>query len=80
MNTIFIGVRDFRQNISTYAKKARSASERLVVVSHNKPLFEIKPFSEDTSLSTLFAEINKAKKDIEEGNYHTHDEILKELA
>lgn len=80
MNTKFIGIKDFRQNIAEYAKKARSANTRFVIMNRTKPLFEIKPFVEDTSLDSLFDEVVRAEKDIAKGNFYTHEEVLKELA
>lgn len=47
MNTKFVGIKDFRQNISEYAKRAQKGDSRFVIMNRNKPLFEIKPFAED---------------------------------
>ena len=80
MDTKFIGIKDFRQNISSYAKKAQNSEGRFIVVNRNNPLFELKPFKEDESLDSLFSEIVKAERDIEAGKYYTHEDILKELA
>ena len=79
MDTKFIGVKDFRQNISEYAKKARNAQTRFVIVNRNKPLFELKPFAKDESLDSLFSDIVKAERDIELGKIYSHEEILKDL-
>ena len=79
MNTKFIGIKEFRQNISDYAKKARGLQTRFVVMSRNKPLFELKPFEKDETLDSLFAEVKKAEQDIKAGHFYTHEEILKEL-
>lgn len=79
MNTKFIGVKDFRQNMADYAKKARSKSSRYIVVSHNVPLFELKPFDEDETLESFFDEIMKAKAEVEAGRVFTHDEVVSGL-
>lgn len=76
MNTKFIGVKDFRQNMADYAKKARNKSSRYIVVSRNVPLFELKPFDEDETLESFFNEIMEAKADMEAGRIFTHDEIV----
>ena len=80
MNTKFVGIKEFRQNIAGYAKKARSAKTRFVIVNRTKPLFELKPFAENESLDSLFSEVRKAEKDIAAGRFYTHNEVLKELA
>ena len=79
MNTKFIGVKDFRQNISDYAKRARSSNIRFIVMNRNKPLFEIKAFAEDAYLDSFVADVLRAEADVARGNYHTHKEVLKEL-
>lgn len=80
MTTKFIGIKDFRANISDYVKRARKANERFVVVNRNKPLFEVMPFAEDETLDTLFADIVKAERDIQAGRFYTQEEVLRELA
>ena len=79
MNTKFIGIKDFRQNISDYAKRARKESVRFVIMNRNKPLFELKPFAEDTTLDSFVSEVLTAEKDVAKGNFHTQEEIMKEL-
>ncbi|HMO77843.1 MAG TPA: hypothetical protein PKA42_00850 [Candidatus Paceibacterota bacterium] len=80
MNTKFVGVKEFRQNISDYAKQARNEDIRFIIVNRNKPLFEIKSFAEDQTLDTIFAEVKKAEKDISTGKYYSQEELLAELA
>jgi prevent-host-death family protein len=79
MNTKFIGVKDFRQNISDYAKRARKGDTRFVVMNRNKPLFEVIPFAEDVYLDSFVSSIVEAEADVAKGNYHTQDEVMKEL-
>ena len=79
MNTKFIGIKEFRQNIADYAKQARTAKTRFVVVNRTTPLFELKPFAEDSTLDSLFAELVEADQSVSRGNFYTHDEVLKEL-
>lgn len=80
MNTKFVGVREFRQDIAGYAKRARNPKTRFVVVSRSKPLFEITPFAENETIESLFNDILAAKRDIAEGKVYTEDEVLAELA
>lgn len=80
MNTTFVGIKEFRQDISGYAKKARNAKTRFVVVNRNKPLFEVTPFEEDETLGSLFNAIRAAKEDVRKGRVYTQDQILAEFA
>ncbi len=79
MNIKFVGVKDFRQNMSDYAKRARNSGTRFIVMNRNKPLFEIKPFAEDVYLDSFVADVLKAEADVARGNYHTHEDVLREL-
>lgn len=80
MNTKFIGIKEFRQNITAYAKKARAGKTRFVVMSHKKPLFEVIPFDNDVELDSVYEAIARAKEDVAKGRVYTHDEILKMLS
>jgi len=80
MNTQFVGIKDFRQKIAEYARKASENKTRYIVVSHKKPLFEVTPFDEDKTLESFFAEILEAKNDVKEGRIHTEEEVLAMLA
>ena len=78
MNTKFVGIKEFRQNISKYAKGAKKT--RYVVVRHKKPLFEIKSFDDDESIDSLFESIQEARRDVAEGRVYTHEQIMKMLS
>lgn len=80
MNTQFIGIKDFRQKIAEYAKKARVNKTRYIVVSHKKPLFEVTPFEDGETLDSFFAEIVEAKKDVAEGRVYSEKEVLEMIA
>ncbi len=76
MNTKFIGVKDFRQNMADYAKKARNKTSRYIIVSRNIPLFELKPFNEDVTLDSFIASVIEGKKDLSEGRVRSQSDIL----
>jgi len=80
MNTQFIGIKDFRQKIAEYARKASETNTRYIVVSHKKPLFEVTPFAESETLDSFFAEIIEAKKDVAEGRVYSEEDIIAMLA
>ncbi|MBP9717415.1 MAG: hypothetical protein KBD44_01735 [Candidatus Pacebacteria bacterium] len=79
MNTKFIGVKDFRQNMATYAKKAQNKTTRYIVVSRAVPLFEISPFDEDASLDSVFDKVIAARDEVSTGNFYTHAKVKKSL-
>jgi len=79
MNTKFIGVKDFRQNIANYAKKAQNKSTRFVVMNRNKPLFEIKPFADDVYLDSFVESVLEAEREVKKGNFVTEEEIIAEF-
>jgi PHD/YefM family antitoxin component YafN of YafNO toxin-antitoxin module len=80
MNTKFVGVKEFRQNIAGYAKKARTNKTQYVIMSHKKPLFSITPFDEDADLDSFFDEIQEGRNDVVAGRIHSQAEILAEFA
>ena len=80
MNTKFIGIKEFRKNVSSYAQKAQTKDARYIVMNRNRPLFEIKPFASETNLDSLFQSIASAQKDIRRGDLYSHDEILELLS
>lgn len=79
MNTKFIGVKDFRQNISDYAKRAQKSDTRYIVMNRNKPLFEIKAFAEDEYLDSFISDVLKAEADVAAGRVISHNELIKKL-
>lgn len=79
MNTQFVGIKDFRQKIAEYAKKARTQKTRYIVVSHKKPLFEVTPFEDGETLDSFFADILEAKEDVSKGRVYSEEEVLAQI-
>jgi hypothetical protein len=79
MNTKLIGIKDFRQNITSYAKRAQKGDVRFVVMNRNSPLFEVKPFVADEYLDSFVASVLAAEAQVKKGKCHTHEEVLEEL-
>lgn len=80
MTTKIIGIKEFRADIATYAKKAREGNVRYIVMNRNTPLFEIKPFAENEGLEEIFKDIQEAKNDAKTGRVHSQADILAEFA
>lgn len=79
MTTKFIGIKDFRQNISDYVQRAQQGDARYIVMNRNKPLFEIKPFAEDEYLDSFVSAVLKSEAEVEAGKYHTEEEVMRAL-
>lgn len=78
MTTQFIGLKDFRQNISTYALNAQKKKIRYIVLKKNKPIFEVKPLDEKAfTMEQLSRDVEQARADIREGKYYTQEEVMK---
>lgn len=80
MTTKFIGIREFRQNISELYKSAQKKDLRYVILNKNKPVFEVRPLSEkDASLERLLAITQEARIDAKAGRVYSLESLEKEL-
>lgn len=80
MVTKLIGIREFRQNITSLQKKAIKNDWRFIVLNRNKPVFRVEPLSEkDAILEKLAFEIEEARQDVKAGRLYSAEEIRKEL-
>lgn len=78
MTTQFIGIKEFRQNISKLASQARRGTRRFILMRNQEPIFEIRPISKsDMTLEALSKKLKTAEKDIKEGRYYTQAQIEK---
>lgn len=80
MTTKIIGIKEFRADISNFAKKAKKGNVRYIVMNRNIPLFELKPFANNEGLENIFNEIKLAQNDVKKGNVYTQEDILAEFA
>lgn len=80
MTTKFVGMKDFRQNMSKYSKEAKTNNIRFVVLRKNVPILEINPIDEkDFAYLRLSEDIKKAEQQIEEGKFYSQEEVMKEF-
>lgn len=80
MTTKFIGVREFRQNISELYKEARKKNIKYIVLNKNKPVFEVRSISEkESSLEQLLAITREARQDKKSGRIYSLESLEKEL-
>lgn len=80
MTTKFIGVREFRQNISELYKTAQKKNIKYIVLNKNKPVFEVRSISEkESSLEQLIAITTEARADSKAGHTYSLESLEKEL-
>ncbi len=80
MTTQFIGIKEFRQNISTLTKNARKQGTRFIVLNKNRPMLDVRPISdEDATLEQLAHDVARAREDVREGRVYSLAEIKKDL-
>lgn len=81
MKTKFIGVKEFRQNIAPLYEKAIKNKWRFIVLNRNKPIFDIRPLSEnDATLENLALAIQDARDDIKKNKTYTSKQVRKLLS
>lgn len=80
MTTKVIGIKKFRENITSLWKDSQKMSIRYIVMYHAKPILEVNPIYEDELvLEGLAKDIKKARKDIKAGRLYSESEVAKEL-
>ncbi|EKD93974.1 MAG: hypothetical protein ACD_28C00011G0005 [uncultured bacterium] len=80
MITKMIGIKKFRENITTIWKEARKKKIRYIVLYHDTPIFEVNPIDEeDITFENLASEIHEAREQVKRGEVYTQDEIYKAL-
>lgn len=80
MTTKLIGIKKFRENVTSLWKEARDKQIRYIVLFHSKPVFEVTPISEEEILMERLADdIAKAREQVKRGETLTHEEVLKKL-
>jgi len=80
MTTKFIGTKELRQNMAKITKDAQKKNERIIVLRKNKPVFELRPLSDEAALSESFKhEIDSARTQVKKGQVYSQEDILKEF-
>lgn len=83
MTTTFVGIKDFRKDVTGYAKKAHQKDTQIIITHRQVPLFKLEPITEDDEdlylTPKLLVELKKAREEILNGEYVTHEEIMKEF-
>jgi hypothetical protein len=80
MTTQIIGVKEFRDNITTLWKTAKKKNVRYIVMNHSMPVLEVNPIKEDRLIFVkLSQEIGYAREQVKKGEVCTQEETYKEL-
>lgn len=78
MTTKAIGIKKFRENITSLWKEARKKKIKYIVMYHSEPIFEVTPIDEEELiLEKHVAEIAEAREQIKRGEVYTQEEVLK---
>lgn len=76
MTTHFVGVKEFRQNLSKLSERARKKNERFIILRNNEPILEVRPLSKkDAALETLIRDIEEAEEDVKAGRVYTLEDV-----
>lgn len=80
MTTKIIGIKEFRQGITSLWKKSKKDNIRYIVMYHSKPIFEVNPIQDDEFILENFAsDIAEAREEIKKGKVYSQEEVYKEL-
>ncbi len=80
MTTKFVGMKDFRQNMSRYTKEANNQKIKFIVLKKNTPVLEISPIDEkEYAYTKIVKELEESKQQIQNGEFATQEEIMHEF-
>ena len=80
MTTKIIGIKEYRQNITTLWKEAREKNIRYIVMYHSKPVFEVNPLQdEDELVDLLRKDIEEAREQAKKGETVFHEALMEEF-
>ncbi|MBT4384692.1 hypothetical protein HOD30_03005 [Candidatus Peregrinibacteria bacterium] len=77
MTTKFVGMKEFRQNMSKYVN---IKNVRIIVLRKNVPILEVNPIDENEyAYLKLSDELEKSEKQIKKGKSHSQKDVMKEF-
>ncbi len=80
MTTKIIGIKKFRENITSLWKEAKKKKIRYIVMYHSTPIMEVNPIDEkELVLENLAKDITEAREQVERGEVYTQEEVMKEF-
>lgn len=80
MDIQFIGMKEFRQNMSSYADQALKKKQQIIIMRKNKPMFSLNPIEQSQKGYTKFLrDIAESRAQAERGETYTSEEARKML-
>ncbi len=79
MTTQIIGIREFRNNLSTLSARAQKKHVRYVVTNNNMPMFEVLPLDQKRVQLSLAEATALARADIKAGRVQSWASVKNEL-
>ncbi len=80
MTTRFVGIKELRQHMAKISSRAHKKKERIVVLRKNKPVFELRPLTDEAGLlESLIRDIEEARADVKSRRLHSQAGIEKML-
>ena len=82
MNTLLVGLKEFRANLTDLTKRMHNGNTKLIVLSQNKPILEVRPIQakKEFVLEDHISQVALARKQVKEGKVYSPDEVRKKLA
>ncbi len=80
MTTKFVGTKELRQSMAKITKEAQDKNQRIIVLRKNKPVFELRPLTdEDALLESFRKDIEEALLDKKKGRVKSQAQVEKML-
>jgi prevent-host-death family protein len=64
----FVGLKEFRRDVSKYARQAKDGVSKVIVTSHNKPLFMVTPLEDEIYTAAVLQAVATARSEVAAGN------------
>ncbi|TSC55444.1 MAG: hypothetical protein Greene101420_923 [Parcubacteria group bacterium Greene1014_20] len=82
----YVGVKEFRQNMSGHIRQSRRNKTKLMILRRNVPIFEVVPLDSVVPIDmegeikpSILRKIEKARADVRAGRFYTHEEVKRHL-
>ena len=80
MTTKIIGLKEFRQNLSSYTQKINGGDICLIVLNKNRPVLKVFPISEgEFILEHYVQEVAQARQEVKNGKVKSLKQVRKNL-
>ncbi len=80
MTTKFVGMKELRHHMAKLTSEATRKRERLIVLRKNRPIFELRPLSEDdVALWSFDHDLEQARESARAGKTHSTKDVRKML-